>query len=191
MKGMNPPDREIEKRDSIREVKTYLADLDILMPSRKIRWSRKYKMDHEAILKKYSDQFPLYTACNVQAKMMLVNEDSIGYHHSTIHHTPRMLRKVKALIKKRTDLVDYLCPDHIQGSEILDYSIKKNIIVVFHLHLIFSKPVNDLIVRTEVDMNFDHWRFSGDSQWELLEYIISDRQNLEYESKKKNLCVLL
>ena len=63
--------------------------------------------------------------------------------------------------------------------------------VVFQLHLIFSKPVNDLIVRTEVDMNFDHWRFSGDSQWELMQYIISDRQNLDYESKKKNSCVLL
>ena len=41
---MNPPDREIEKRDSIREVKTYLADLDILMPSRKIRWTMRQSL---------------------------------------------------------------------------------------------------------------------------------------------------
>lgn len=180
---MNPPDREVENRNRIRVIRTYLSDLGLVKSN--IRWSRNYKLDHEAILKKYSDLFPLYyMACIVQSKMVLVNEDSIGYHHSANHNSPIMLKKVKKLIQKRKDLVDYLCPEQTKKSEILHQSIDNNVVTI-RLRLVFSTPVNDLMVRAEVDMNFDHWRCSGDSQWELMEYTISDRQ-----PKKENLCIL-
>jgi len=137
---------------------TYLSDLNLVKSS--THWF--YNVDHDALFKKYAHRFPTsYIGCTVRATMMLVNEDSIGYHYRSATKTPSVMKKVTTLIEKNLqDIILYLIPDEwIKRSDLLEYSIDKDVLTVA-LRLTFREPVNDLTVRVDVDRNFDHWRYN-------------------------------
>ena len=167
------PDRNVEPWDNIRIVATYLSDLHLV--KKPVVWSR-LKNDHETMIKKYSSRFDVYyTGCTVHAKMMMVNDDDIGYHHHSSKKKTIPPIKMKKIFKNSQGSI-YLMPEEFtQHHEILKQSVHDNIISI-EMRLTFREPMNDLMVRVGVDRNFDHWRFSGDAQWELLEYKISDRK---------------
>jgi len=130
---------------------------------------------------RYVDSFPSYIECDVHAKMRLVNDDFLGYHRSLNRSlSPAMFKTIENFLKKKDvmDILMYFYPEEcLRQSAILHHSVCGDVVSA-HFRLFFTKPVNDMMVRISVDRNLDLWRFSGESQWEFMEYDISERKSL-------------
>lgn len=167
---MDIPDREKKRH---RFISTFMADLN-LTKTKKHWTTLQNDAEYTKIIEKYSSQFPLYKSCRIKISMILV-------HHDAFPHISN--QKMKKQVRSSLDLHDmiaYLFAETMKKYKIYSsrYTWDKQNRLIFTaiIYQEFSEPINDLMVRVDIDRNFNHWRFSGDCQWELLECSIYDRE---------------
>jgi len=184
---MRAPNRNRDTRDDIRHVATFMSDLHLVDTQE--RWRKKLNPRfYDDVISKYSKRFPSYRSCDVNAQMILVN------HEPFLPKTDDARKKlVRQLQSRESDIIAYLLADFnkhtIIKKPIYMWDRYGRLIFSVSIHNIFDSPdVNDLLLRVQVDENFNHWRYAGDDQWELLKYEITNRKE---KSHAKPLCVLM
>lgn len=181
------PNRNRDPRDNIRHVATFMSDLRLInTPERWRKNLKKYFFDE--IISKYSSKFPSYRSCDVEAQMVLVN------HEPSLPKTADARKKlVRRLRSRESDIIAYLLVDFNKHTMIkkpvYTWDRYGRLIFSVSLHSIFDPPgVSDLLLRVQIDENFNHWRYAGDDQWELLKYEITNREEPPHP---KSLCSLM